>query len=117
MASGPTMVVTGIPETVDALNKVANMDMQKAETEAGRAILPTVKANTRHATGALQSSWAVEGGAFINTQDYAPFQEFGTVFVDPTFAVARAWDEKQSAVEQAFAKEIERVASQAGFDT
>jgi Bacteriophage HK97-gp10, putative tail-component len=117
MAKAIVAVVTGIPETVASFDKLAAMDYSKAEGEAGRSVLSTVKALTRSDTGHLQSAWNVEGGAFVNEEDYATYQEFGTRYVPPAFAVFRAWDAKQAQVEKAFEKEIENVARQAGFDT
>lgn len=114
---GIKVVVTGIPETVAGLEKIVDLDYTKAETEAGNAVLSTVKSLTRHDSGSLQGAWSVEGGAFVNREDYASYQEFGTRYVPATFAVRRAWDEKQSEVEKAFIEEIENAASQAGFDT
>jgi hypothetical protein len=114
---GIKFVATGIPETVAAFDRFADMDLEKAEDKAAKAILPTVKANTRHDTGSMQGAWNVEGGKFVNEQDYASYQEFGTRFVPAAFAVQRAWDEKQSEVEKAFTEVIEHAASQAGLDT
>src|SRR4029078_11430442 len=96
---GITFVATGIPETVAAFEKVADFDMKKAEERAGKLVLPSVKANTRHDTGAMQGAWNVDRGALVNTESYASYQEFGTRFVPAAFAVQRAWDEKQSEVE------------------
>jgi len=114
---GIVIVVTGIPEVVSGFEQLAKLDYTKAEDRAGKAVLGTVKANTRHDTGRLQGAWSVDGGAFINNEDYASYQEFGTRYVPGAFAVRRAWDEKQSDIEKAFAEEIENAASQAGFDT
>jgi hypothetical protein len=117
MASKGAIVVTGIPEVTDALERVGNMSFEKAEHEAGKALLGDIRSKTRFATGAMQGGWNLDGGSFVNSVDYASKQEFGTQFVDPTFAVFRSWDEKQDAIEKAFAKEIDNAASQAGFDT
>jgi hypothetical protein len=117
MAKAIVAVVTGIPETVAAFDRLAAIDYEKVETEAGKSVLSAVKGKTRHDTGSLQGAWSVEGGAFINNEEYASYQEFGTRFVSPTFAVFHAWDEKQSEVEKAFEKEITSVAAKAGFDT
>lgn len=114
---GISVVVTGIPETVAGFEKLADLDYTKAEQRAGKAVLGKVKGNTRHDSGSMQGAWNVEGGAFINTVDYASYQEFGTRYVPGSFAVQRAWDESQSEIEQAFTEEIEHAASQAGFDT
>jgi hypothetical protein len=117
MAKAIVPIVTGIPETVSGLDAIAKLDYSKAETRAGRAVLSSVKSGTRHDTGALQGAWSVDGGAFVNNESYASYQEFGTRFVPATFALFRAWDEKQSEVEKAFLEEIEDAATKAGLDS
>lgn len=98
-----------------ALNKAGDIDTKRAATDAARDLLPYVKANTREDTGRLKSGWRVDDGAFINDVEYAPFQEFGTVSVDPTYATFKAFEEHEEVAVKAFEKEQERAAKQAGF--
>lgn len=109
--------VSGIAETNRALEKVGDFDIERAENEAGKAVLGKIRANTRRRTGSLASGWQVDNGTFINTVEYAPYQEFGTESVSPTFAIFRAWESEEASVVKAFEKEIESAASRAGFDT
>lgn len=117
MSDKIALTVTGIPETVEAFRHLENFDIERAEKEAGEVVLPTVASNTRTSTGLMASAWAIEGQSFINSVDYSPMQEFGTVYVEPTFAVFRAWEEQEERVVKVFEEQIEHDAAKAGFDT
>lgn len=116
--------VEGVDETIDAFNQVRKeWDQAGAAEAAGEAILPDVRAKSRRATGAMQAGWGVqsdeeEGNAvFLNTQYYYSFQEFGSVYVEPTFAIPRAFYENEDAVLQAYEDAIMEAAEDAGFPT
>ena len=104
--------VEGTSEVQSALNRVANFDVEKAGTDAARALLPDVRRFTRYSTGYLASGWDAESSQFINDVDYAVYQEFGTVVIDPTNAVQSSWDLNESAVIAAFEAEIDRAIAQ-----
>jgi hypothetical protein len=117
MSDKIVLEVTGIDETVAAFHKLDRFDIERAEHDAGVAVLPTVVANTRTSTGLMASAWAIEGQAFINTVEYSPMQEFGTIYVEPTFAVFRAWEEQEERVAKVFEDQILHDAAKEGFTT
>jgi len=109
-------VVTGIPETVAAFDKLDDWDIEAAEQAAGGALLPEVKSGTRQASGLMAGAWAVEGGAFINTIEYSSYQEFGTAYIEAADAIRKAWDAGEDKVVKAFEAQITDDAKKAGFD-
>lgn len=111
------LVVTGIPETVHALESLGKFDIEKAEQNAADALIPAVKAGTRTESGALAGGWIAEGGGFVNHVDYVLYQEFGTVYVEPTFAIGKAMEQEQQLVTKAFEDEIQHAADKARFDS
>jgi hypothetical protein len=116
MADGIHAEVSGISETVAAFDAVANFDVEKAENEAGQAILEDVKSRTRSSTGRLAGGYEVKDGKFINEVEYAGFQEFGTQWIEPTRAISAAWESSKDKVEGIFEKGIEDAGRKAGLD-
>lgn len=100
--------VEGASEVQSAFNTVANFDLEKAGTDAARALLPDVRRFTRYASGYLSSGWDAEESQFINDVDYAVYQEFGTVTIDPTNAIQDSWDMNEDKVVEAYEREIDR---------
>ena len=111
------VTVTGVPETVDALEVVQGFDVIAANRRAGEAILDTVKRNSRVSSGNLQSAWGMEEGSFVNNASYSPYQEFGTVYVTPTNALGKAWESEESDIEAAYEKELNDAIRKAGFNS
>lgn len=109
--------VTGQAEVNAALHAVADFDVAAAEGGAVNALLPSVKAGTRRRYGILAAAWIEQQSAFVNSMPYAVVQEFGSIYVEPTNAIQQSWDSGQDAVINAFIKEIDSAAAQAGFDT
>lgn len=117
MADKVKVTVTGVQETVAAFDKLDSVDVRKVEDAAGKAVVDAVKGFTRSDSGDLASAWDVAGGEFINYIAYAGYQEFGTTYVDPTFAVRRAWETQEKQAQEAAEKVYQDVAAKAGFDT
>lgn len=111
------IVILGQAEVDRALAKVEDFDVEAAESGAVNALLPAVAAKTRKQFGILAASWLGQASAFINTAPYANVQEFGSIYVEPTHAIQQSWDSDERSVINAFNTEINRAASQAGFDT
>lgn len=107
--------VTGVKENAKALTKASELNTVKAGTDAARDLLPFIKAETRQESGVLKGGWYVEDSAFLNMVEYAPFQEFGTVYIDPTDAIRKTIDKHEEVLTGVFEKEQERAAKQAGF--
>lgn len=110
------IVVEGKQEVINALNDVKEFDKDAAANNAAFALLPSVKANTRVRTGLLSASWEVEEGAFVNDVPYVVPQEFGSRYIEGSFATVRAFAEHEDEVVKAYEKEIEDAARQAGFN-
>jgi hypothetical protein len=109
--------VTGEEEVNRALEKVRKFDIAAARSRAINALLPTVASNTRRETGAMAAQWVEQNQAFVNTASYSVVQEFGGMWIEPTYAVFSAWDANHEAIINAFNTEIDSAADQAGFDT
>jgi hypothetical protein len=98
------------------LNTVADFNKEAAASEAVTLLLPAVRAGTRMRTGLLASGWGVEQGAFVNEVPYSVPQEFGTEFIEGSYATIRAWESGEADVLKAYEKEIDSAARKAGFD-
>lgn len=108
----------GEQEVINALNKVGAFDVEAAEQNAASALVGQVASRTnRTQTGAMKAGWTAQDGAFVNTVPYTVFQEFGTIWVEPMGAISRTWETVGSIAVNEFEKEVERAATQAGFDT
>lgn len=107
--------VTGIKENIHALDKAGDVDTETAGTEAARSLLPFIESETRTETGRMRGGWDARDSAFINTVEYSPFQEFGTVNIYPTNAIQHAMEKNEDRVIKAYEKEVDRATSKAGF--
>lgn len=114
--TGTRVVIEGQAEVQRALEHVAAFDKDAAATEAATLLLPAVRAGTRVNTGLMASSWGIEMGAFVNEVPYSVPQEFGSEFMEGSYATIRAWESGESDVLKAYNKEIEDAAKQAGFN-
>lgn len=110
-----SLKVTGIAENQRALKDAGKVNTEKAGTEAARNLLPRVKGETRVETGALAGGWEAEKSAFVNNVEYAAFQEFGTVYVEPMNAVAKTVEKNEEVITDAFGKEVDNASRKAGL--
>lgn len=113
--------VEGIPEAQQAFEDVKRgLDKAALAEAAGQELLPSVRRYTRRDSGALLAGWDVEPSAdaamIVNAQDYMPYQEFGTEFIDPMHAVSQAWEHSEEDVLRAYDEGIKAVAEDAGFE-
>jgi len=111
------LTVTGQAEVNKALEAVEDFDVVAAESGAVNALLPAIQSKTRRRYGILAAAWTGQASSFVNSMPYAVVQEFGSIYVEPTLAIQRSWDDGQDSVISAFNKEIYSAASKAGFDT
>jgi bacteriophage HK97-gp10 putative tail-component len=112
--------VEGIPEAQAAYRKVGRtIDYGAAAEAAGKEMIPDIRTFTRKDSGALALGWGVESddkeAAFVNTQDYWTYQEFGTENVDPTLAIFRSWERNEKDVVKSYDEEVTKKAANAGF--
>ena len=115
MPNAITGTVEGTAEVNSAIKAVAGFDQIKAANRAIEAIIPYVKAGSRMLTGTMAGAWMARDAAFYNQVEYAPYQEFGTVYVEPTHAIQAAWDGHSAEVTEAYSEEIDSAISEAGF--
>lgn len=113
--------VEGIDEALSAFKDFGKgLDFPKIAEDAAEAIIPDVRSFTRYKSGALQQGWDIQrdedGAAFINSQEYMGFQEWGTDTIEPTHAVYKAWDSNQEQVVKAYDEAVKEVAEGAGFE-
>ena len=117
------MSVEGAPEVQRAFNKVDDKiaDLSKAHQAEAEMLLSDVQSATRHDTGALASSWRTDGIAtearFLNEQPYASIQEFGSLTIEPTYAVQKAFEANTERTEAVYADALRDIGQSAGFDT
>jgi hypothetical protein len=109
--------VLGEEEVNRALEKVRTFNIRAAESGAINALLPAIASKTRRDSGIMAASWQESNQAFVNTVSYSVVQEFGGTWVEPTNAISQTWDQNQEAIINAFNKEIDSAAAEAGFDT
>jgi len=112
-----SVTVTGQQETTRALRQVKRFDEDEAAENAASALLPYIRDLTRKDSGRMAKGWKATDEAFINEVPYAVFQEFGTVWIEPTLALQEVWDTEGDKVAREYEKEIEHEARRAGFDT
>lgn len=110
-------------EVLRALDRVAKeaQDLSDVNDQVGNLLLPDIRRNTRRKTGLLAESWEASGepaqAAFSNPQKYAVVQEFGGSQIEPTNAVARAFEENKDAVIDQYGAGIAKRAERTGFRT
>lgn len=96
-------------------------DMGDVNSDVGSLLLPDIRAHTRRATGALAASWESTAeplqAAFSNPQKYAVVQEFGGVEIEPTNAVAQAYEGNKDGIAGAYSAGLDKRAKRTGFDT
>lgn len=110
------VTVDNIPANQRALKQAGELDTVRAGTEAARDMLPFIEAETRVGeTGRLRAAWRADDSAFINETDYAAYQEFGTVSIEPMGAIQKAVDRREETLRRPFEKESERAADKAGL--
>lgn len=119
-----TIKVEGKREVVRAFDKVSSdlEDMTRTNQEVATMLLPDVREGTRRDKGTLAASWDAGSDAtqakFTNPLQYAVPQEFGTKRgVEPTFAVAGAFEAKRDEVDAVYADAIRDSGERAGLKT
>jgi len=109
--------ILGQAEVIAAFNEVEDFDKQAAARAAGEALIPYIAINTRAFSGLLQASYLMQDDYISNEQDYATVQEYGSIWVSPTHAIATAAEQHPEALELGYEETINDAARQAGFDT
>lgn len=98
----------------------AASDLTDVNSDVGNLLLPDIKAHTRRLTGTLAASWEATAepmrANFTNPQKYAVVQEFGGVEIEPTNAVAKAYEENQDAIAERYGSGLAKRGKRAGFD-
>lgn len=108
----------GEERVISALNKVGAFDVEAAEQNAASALVGQVASRTnRSNTGQMKAGWRAENGAFMNSAPYTNIQEFGSIWVEPMNAISRTWETVGSIAVNEFEKEVDRAATEAGFNT
>jgi|SRR5215831_20889498 len=100
-----------------ALVKAGNVNVERAGHEAAQSLIPYIQSDTRSATGVMRAGWNAEENAFVNSVDYASYQEFGTQYVEKTDAIRRAVDSHEDKLKQAFDTEVDNARKKAGLDS
>ena len=115
--------VKNAKEVQRALDKFAHAadDLKDVNADVGTLLLGDIKANTRRRTGELAASWETSAepmqAEFSNPQSYAVVQEFGGVQIEPTNAVASAYEANQNGIAEAYGSGLAKRAERIGFDT
>lgn len=110
------VTIEGDDEVNRALDAVADFDKVAAANRAAEAVIPYVRANTRVLTGLMSASWQAKDESFVNTVPYSIYQEYGTVYVDPTHAIQRAWNSHSDEAVKAYGAEIDSAIQKAGLE-
>lgn len=108
-----------VQRALDAMAKAAS-DLSDVNADVGNLLLPDIRARTRRLSGALAASWETTAepmrANFTNPQKYAVVQEFGGVQIEPTNAVARAYEDNQDAIAERYGSGLAKRGKRAGFD-
>jgi hypothetical protein len=117
------MTVEGEREVLRAFDKLSDSldNLSDANAEVAEKLIGDVRKNTRRKTGTLASAWIGSGEAtaaqFSNPTSYAVIQEFGGRSIEPTNAVARAFEGNKDAIQGTYSDAIERRAKRADITT
>jgi hypothetical protein len=123
VADGMQLEVKNAKEVQRAIDKFAQSadDLKDINADVGNLLLGDIKSNTRRNTGELAASWEVSAepmqAQFSNPQSYAVVQEFGGVQIEPTNAVASAYEANQDGIAEAYGSGLAGKAKRIGFDT
>lgn len=116
-----TVRVEGTDEAIKSFQDFGKSVTDKAAlAEAGGDVLvPYIATISRYDTGQMAAGWGItpidDGAAFINTQDYWTYQEFGTEDIEPMGAITQAWARREDAVVEAYNEALQKAADNAGF--
>lgn len=109
--------ITGQAEVIAGFNKVEEFDKVEAARMSGDALLPFIRAGSRVFTGAMVGSFMMEGEYIVNEQEYAVIQEYGSIFVEPTNAIARAAEMHDDILLSGYEDRIDDAIDDAGFSS
>ena len=114
----PKITVTGVDETVAALNAFAERAANDIEVagQAAAVVAAAAQAGAPVRSGALAAGYGVVERYVSNPVDYAPFVEFGTERMAPQYVITNAMEASADQVAQMYADWLAQQGSAAGFE-